>query len=124
MKYDFYVFYDCVNKPIINGYPQEKAQFASWFIEKKSWMFRLSKGTGLSMENIHHHVLRFIYGTKNLRRRGQCWMQCKVLHSQKFVVACYLQVFLFWRVIWLKSLTFALCKHIIVTFCVEPCALL
>ena len=54
--------------------PQEKAQCVSWFIETKM-TFRLSEGTGLRMEKIHHHVLQFVDDTRNLLRQGQCWMQ-------------------------------------------------
>ena len=42
---------------------------------KQNLMFRLSEGTGLSMEKIQHHVLQFVDGTRNLWRQGQCWMQ-------------------------------------------------
>ena len=45
--------------------PQEKTQCVSWFIEQ-NLMFRFSKNTELSMEEIHHHVLQFIDGTRNL----------------------------------------------------------
>ena len=50
--------------------PQEKTQCVSWFIETKSdvqtqqkYRAELSK---LSMDKIHHHVLQFIDGTRNL----------------------------------------------------------
>ena len=45
--------------------PQEKTQCVSWFI-KTNRMFRLSEYTELSMEEIHHHVLQFIDGTRIL----------------------------------------------------------
>ena len=45
--------------------PQEKAQCVPWFIETKL-EFRLSENIELSMEEIHHQVLQFIDGTKNL----------------------------------------------------------
>ena len=32
----------------------------------------------LSMEKIHHHVLLFNNGTRNLWRQGQCWIQGEV----------------------------------------------
>ena len=44
--------------------PQEKAQCVSWFIETKSDV-QTSETTKVSMEEIHHHVLQFIYGTRN-----------------------------------------------------------
>ena len=55
-----------------------------------------------------------------VRSRDQEHSQ-KILHPQKFVAAVICKLFSFWLVIWLKSLAF--CKHAIVTFCVEPCAL-
>ena len=45
--------------------PQENAQCVSWFIETKLDV-RLSENTELSMEEIHHQVLQFIDGTRNL----------------------------------------------------------
>ena len=54
--------------------PQEKAQCVSWFIETKQ-MFRPSETTEVSMEEIHYHVLQFVYGTRNLWRQGQCLIQ-------------------------------------------------
>ena len=41
---------------------QEKAQCVSWFIDQ---MFRPSETTEVSMEETHHHVLQFVYGTRN-----------------------------------------------------------
>ena len=49
--------------------PQEKAQSASWFIEKNR-MFKLSESTEASMEKIHHHVLHFVDGTRTFKNRG------------------------------------------------------
>ena len=34
-------------------------------------MFRPSETTEVSMEETHHHVLQFVYGTRNLWRQGQ-----------------------------------------------------
>ena len=48
-------FMNVLNKPLLNGYPGSL---------KQNWTFRLSKGTGLRMEKIHHHVLQFIDGTE------------------------------------------------------------
>ena len=38
-------------------------------------MFRPSETTEVSMEETHHHVLQFVYGTRNLWRQRQCSMQ-------------------------------------------------
>ena len=38
-------------------------------------MFRPSETTEVSMEETHHHVLQFVYGTRNLWRQGQCSIQ-------------------------------------------------
>ena len=46
---------------------QEKAQCVSWFIETKSDVQDQAK---VSMEEIHYHVLQFVYGTRNLWRQG------------------------------------------------------
>ena len=45
--------------------PQEKAQCVSCLL-RQNWMFGLSENTKLSMEEIHHQVLQFIDGTRNL----------------------------------------------------------
>ena len=45
---------------------------------KQNRMFRLSEGTGLSMEKINLHVFQFVDGTRNLLRQGQCLMQREV----------------------------------------------
>ena len=42
---------------------------------KQDQMFRLSKGTGLRMDKIHFHVVKFIDGTEELSIQGQYWMQ-------------------------------------------------
>ena len=52
---------------------QEKAQRVSWFIETKSDV--QTQRNYRSMEETHHHVLQFVYGTRNLRRQGQCSIQ-------------------------------------------------
>ena len=44
---------------------QKKTQCVSWLL-RQNRMFRLSENTELSMEEIHHHVLQFIGGTRNL----------------------------------------------------------
>ena len=43
---------------------QEKEQCVSWFIETKSDV--QTQRNYRSMEENHHHVLQFIYGTRNL----------------------------------------------------------
>ena len=42
---------------------------------RQDQMFRPSETTEVSMEETHHHVLQFIYGTRNLWRQGQCSIQ-------------------------------------------------
>ena len=49
---------------------QEKAQCISWFIETKS-----DVQTQRNYRSNHHHVLQFVYGTRNLWRQGQLSMQ-------------------------------------------------
>ena len=45
---------------------------------KQDQMFRLSKGTGLRMDKIHYHFVKFIDDTKELSIQGQYWMQLEV----------------------------------------------
>ena len=45
--------------------PHEKAHVYPGLL-RQNWMFRLSKNTELSMEEIDHQVLQFIDGTRNL----------------------------------------------------------
>ena len=52
---------------------QKKAQCVSCFIETKSDVH--TQRNYRSMEETHHHVLQFVYGTRNLWRQGQCSMQ-------------------------------------------------
>ena len=52
--------------PIKMTTPQKKAQCASWFIEIKSDV--QTQRNYRSMEETHHHVLQFVYGTRNLYR--------------------------------------------------------
>ena len=47
---------------------QKKAQCVSWFIETKSDV--QTQRNYRSMEETHHHVLQFVYGTRNLWRQG------------------------------------------------------
>ena len=42
---------------------------------RQNQMFRPSETTEVSMEETHHQVLQFVYGTKNLWRQGQCSIQ-------------------------------------------------
>ena len=48
-----------------NGYSREDTMCIVVYL-RQNQMFRLSKNTELSMEEIHHHVLQFIDGTRNL----------------------------------------------------------
>ena len=54
--------------------PQGKAQCVSWFIETKSDV-QSQQNYRTKLEETHHHVLQFVYGTRNLWRQGQCLMQ-------------------------------------------------
>ena len=45
---------------------------------KQDQMVRLSKGTGLRMDKIHYHVVKFIDGTKESSIQGRYWMQREV----------------------------------------------
>ena len=42
---------------------------------RQNQMFRPSETTEVSMEETHHHVLQFVFGTRNLWRQGQCSIQ-------------------------------------------------
>ena len=53
---------------------KKKAQCVSCFIETKSDV-HTQRNYRVSMEETHHHVLQFVYGTRNLWRQGQCSMQ-------------------------------------------------
>ena len=64
-------FMNVLNKPLLNGYSSREGIMCILVHPT----FRLSKGTGLRMENIHHHLLQFVDGTRNLWRQGQCWKQ-------------------------------------------------
>ena len=52
--------------------PQEKAQCVYSGLLRHNQMFSPSETTEVSMEETHHHVLQFVYGTRNLWRQGQC----------------------------------------------------
>ena len=54
MRYDFYVFYDCVNKPIIKGYPQEKAQCVFWCNPTKSNVEALMKSIRTAVTELEY----------------------------------------------------------------------
>ena len=54
--------------------PQEKAQCVSWFIETKSNV-QAQRNYRSKYGETHHHVLQFVYGTRNLWRQGQCSIQ-------------------------------------------------
>ena len=54
--------------------PQEKAQCIPGSL-RRNQMFRPSETTEVSMEETYHHVLQFVYGTRNLWRQGQCSIQ-------------------------------------------------
>ena len=51
-----------------------RVKCVSWFVETKSDV-QTQQSIGLRMEKIHHHVLQFVDGTRNLWRQSQCWMQ-------------------------------------------------
>ena len=42
---------------------------------RQNQMFRPSETTEVSMEETYHHVLQFVYGTRNLWIQGQCSIQ-------------------------------------------------
>ena len=42
---------------------------------RQNQIFRPSETTEVSMEETHHQVLQFVYGTRNLLRQGLCSMQ-------------------------------------------------
>ena len=44
-------------------------------------MFKPIIITKLSMKEIHHDVLQFVYGTRNLWRQEHCWIQKGVVNS-------------------------------------------
>ncbi|XP_037795537.1 uncharacterized protein LOC119590850 [Penaeus monodon] len=54
--------------------PQEKDNVYHGLL-KQNRMFRLNETTELSMEEIHHPVLPFVRGTRNLWRQGQYWIE-------------------------------------------------
>ena len=58
--------------------PQEKAQCVSWFIETKSNVQTQQNYRKVSMEETQHHILQFVYGTRNLWRQGQCSIRGRV----------------------------------------------
>ena len=64
-----------LNKPLLNGYSSKRRYNVYPGSLKQNRTFRLSEGTGLRMEKIHHHVFKFVDGTRILWRQGQCWMQ-------------------------------------------------
>ena len=63
-----------LNKPLLNGYSSREGAMTDVYpgLLKQNRMFRLGEGTGLSIEKIHHHVLQFVDGTRNLWRQGRC----------------------------------------------------
>ena len=104
--------------------PLEKAQCVSWFIETKSDVqTRRRYRTKYGKDPPSRSLIR--------RWRKKCMETGSVLDavrsssSSEIVAACYLQT-LFVLACHLAevSVAFAWCKHTIVTFCVEPCALL
>ena len=54
--------------------PQEKAQCVFWFIETKSDV-HIQRNYKSKYGRDSHHVLQFVYGTRNLWRQGQCSIQ-------------------------------------------------
>ena len=61
-------FMNVLNKPLLNGYSSRHNVYPGSL--KQNRTFRLSEGTGLRMEKIHHHVLQFVDGTRTLWRQG------------------------------------------------------
>ena len=53
--------------------PQERNVYPGSL--RQNQMFRPSETTEVSMEETHHHVLQFVYGTRNLWRQGQYSIQ-------------------------------------------------
>ena len=102
-------------------FPQEKAQSVSWFIETKSdvqtqrrYRAKNEKNPPLRSSVRRWHKKFMKTGSALDAERSSSSSEISLQH-----VIC--KLFSFWLVIWLKSLrTFALCKHAIVTFCVEP----
>ena len=89
-----------LNKPVLSSYSSRKHNVYPGSL-KQNRTFRLSEGTRLSMEKIHHHVLQFVVGTRNFYG-GRVSVGCSekffilrklIFHPQKFVAACYLQTF-------------------------------
>ena len=115
MKYDFALFYECVKQTLVKRLLFKRRHNVYPGSMKQNRTFRLKEATGLSLEKIHHHILQFVYGTRNLWRQDQCWMQWEVLHPQKFAAACFLQTLFVWACHWAEfSVIFALCWHTIV----------
>ena len=54
--------------------PQEKGNVYPGSL-RQNQMFRPSETTEVSMEETHHHVLQFVYVTRNLWKQGQCLIQ-------------------------------------------------
>ena len=88
----------CLNKYVNKPF---KRISAKWQLLKKrhnvysdllrpNWMFRFSENAELSMEEIHHHDLQFIDGTRNLWRQGQCWIQLEVGDQEHLGKLCFL----------------------------------
>ena len=72
LRYDFYVLYECAKLALIKWLLLKRRHNVYPCSLKQTQMFRLIKGTGLSMEKIYHYVLQFVDGTRNLWRQGQC----------------------------------------------------
>ena len=65
-------FMNVLNKPLLNGYSSKEGTMCIHNVHNVKAQCEV---TGLRMEKIHHHVLQFVDGTRNLWRQGQCWMQ-------------------------------------------------
>ena len=76
--YNFYVFYVCVKQTLIKWLLLKRRRNVYPGSLKQNRTFRLSEGTGLRMEKIHHHVLQFvdgqeIYGDRVSVRCSEKW---------------------------------------------------
>ena len=61
-------FMKVLNKTLIYGNSSREGPMPNVYPGslKQNRTFRLSKDTGLSMEKVHHHVVQFVDGSRNL----------------------------------------------------------
>ena len=107
----FMCFMIVLNKPLLNGYSSREDPMTNVYpgLLKQNWTFRLSKGTGLSMEKIPHHVnlsmAQEIYGDRvsvGCSEKFFILRKFFILKNSLLHVIC--KLFSFWLVFWLKSL--------------------